>query len=48
MHDDSSKGRFVDPLGILRLPPRTLTVKPQTIDDEKFDPLSVCSYFLFF
>jgi len=37
--EEFQKGKFVDPLGILRMPPRTFVGKPQTIDDEHFDPV---------
>jgi hypothetical protein len=40
--EEFQKGKFVDPLGILRMPPRTFVGKPQTIDDEHFDPVGVC------
>jgi len=37
--EDFQKGKFVDPIGIIRMPPRTFIGKPQNIDDENFDPV---------
>lgn len=38
VEEEFQKGKFVDPLGILRMPPRTFS-KTQNIDDEHYDPV---------
>ena len=42
--EEFQKGKFVDPIGIIRVPPRSFIGKPQSIDDENFNPVGVSIY----